>query len=563
MWKRIPVQSTQQLNVRLSHNMRLWTAVAIGSSVTVGMSVYLLLGLIYQDSAAQAPTTYLLTLFFFLPVVLALAERSSVTPGQGGLFNLSRSAGSVALAFSSGWIAVGGLLGLAALFAWEGGLALSQMLSMLFEIEIGWRWLSALLILLIMLRFLSKAADRWKRRTTFVYAAILFIATLLYAAWFGPTATPSTWVYLPSSTFFSAVPFLAISLWGLHFVLDRRDELRRPRRHMLPALLLPVILGGLAGAAAAATLLRYPSMTYADGLALVALAQRLGPLLALLTMLFMLGLGILGANESLVSSTKLMAAMSDDGFLPERLRIRKRIWQRPYYPLLLLVLILLLFVLFLPLEELTSLSAITVVLAIVLVNLQDLFRFRPHLPRDRWPRLPFHPLVPGIAVALGITIIFTQPLSSWLVVAPWLLLGALVYVAYARQGAVSVRQSEVLVSGVVLPVKKTSFRVMVALADPDRAAALIRLGAQIAAAHNGLLLVLQVSPAASNDPPSKKQAEAAWQELSDKIRLLEEVHVPITPLVRLAPSATEGILTTIWEEKIDLVLLGWPVDSVV
>ena len=165
---------SQQLNVRLSQNMRLWTAVAIGSSVTVGLSVYLLLGLIYQDAAAQAPTTYLLTLFFLLPVVLALAERSSVTPGRGGLFNLSRSAGSVALAYSTGWITAGGLLGLGALFAWEGGLALSQMLSFLFEIEIGWRWLSALLILLILLRFLSEAADRWKRRTTFVYAAILF-----------------------------------------------------------------------------------------------------------------------------------------------------------------------------------------------------------------------------------------------------------------------------------------------------------------------------------------------------------------------------------------------------
>jgi hypothetical protein len=161
-------------------------------------------------------------------------------------------------------------------------------------------------------------------------------------------------------------------------------------------------------------------------------------------------------------------------------------------------------------------------------------------------------------VALGITVIFTQPLSNWLVVAPWLLLGALVYVAYARQGAVSVRQREALVSGIVLPTKKRNFRVMVALADPAKATALIRLGAQIAAAHDGLLLALQVSPAAGNDLPSKQQAQAAWQELNDTVRPLEAVQVPVTPLVRLAPSATEGILATIWEEKIDLVLLGWP-----
>ncbi|NCF69003.1 MAG: DUF389 domain-containing protein [Chloroflexi bacterium] len=548
----------QQANVRLSKPMRRSTAVAIGSTVTVGLTVYLLLGPIYSDAGTETPTYYLLTLFFFLPLVLALAERASVTPGQGGLFNLSRGAGSVALAFSTGWILVGGLIGLAGLFAWEGGLALSQIVNLFFEIELEGRWLSVILILLLLFRNMSEVSDSWKRRKTIVYAAVLMLVIVLFAARFGSTELPDTWVYIPSSNLFTKIPFLAVSLWSLHLVLDRRDEIRRPRRRMLSALLFPIILGGILGALIALALLHYPSLTYAQDFPLLSLAQELQPLSAFLAMMAMFGLGILGANESLSSSMKLTAALSDDGFLPQRLTFRERVWQRPSYPLLIIVLLAILAVLFRSMTELVILSASTIVLAVVLVNTQDLFRFHPRLAENRWPRLPFHPLVPGLAVALGITLLISQPWSNLLVVGPWLLAGMFVYIAYARQGAITVRQREALVSGTVLPAEKKRYRVMVALADPAKAPALIRLGTQIAAAHNGLLLVLQVSAVADNGLASKANAQEAWQALSYQIRPFAESRVPITPLVRLASSASEGILATIWEEKIDLVLLGWP-----
>ena len=209
------VSDDQQINVRLSHSLRLSTAVAIGSSVTVGLSVYLFLGPIFADSGTQTPATYLVTLIFFLPIVLALAERSSVTPGRGGLFNLSRGSGSVALAFSTGWALVGGLIGLAALFALEGGLALSQMFVLFLEIELESRWLSVLLILLIAVRQMSNGAHSWKRRTGFVYATIILLGVILLAAWLQSTETPPTWAYVPTSTLFAYLPFLGISLWGM------------------------------------------------------------------------------------------------------------------------------------------------------------------------------------------------------------------------------------------------------------------------------------------------------------------------------------------------------------
>jgi uncharacterized hydrophobic protein (TIGR00271 family) len=119
-----------------------------------------------------------------------------------------------------------------------------------------------------------------------------------------------------------------------------------------------------------------------------------------------------------------------------------------------------------------------------------------------------------------------------------------------------------MVAGAVLPAKKTSYRVMVAISDPAKAASLIRLGSQIAAVHDGLLVILQVTLLADDEATNHQRATTAWQKLNDLIPPQEEIKVPATPLVRLAPDATHGILTTIWEEKIDIVLLGWPAERV-
>jgi uncharacterized hydrophobic protein (TIGR00271 family) len=544
----------------MSHTLRLTTVVAIGSSVTVGLSVYLFLGPIYSDAGTQTPSAYTLIIFFLLPLILTLAERSSVTPGRGGIFNLSRSAGSLPLAFITGWSLLGGLFGLAALFAWEGGLVLSHLLSLFFTIQLDGRWLSVLLVLLILLRFQSHAKGIWKRRTTFVYAAIILLFLILFAAWLAPVEIPSTWIYIPTSTLLSTAPYLAVGLWGLHLVLDRRDELRQPRKRMLPALLLPVVIGGLAGAAAAATLLVYPSITYLEPLPLVSLAQQIHPLLAVLILLTMFLFSIIGTNESLSSLMKLSSALGNDGFLPDQLQLRRLKWQRPFYTRLSFVIFTPLLLLFVPSEILVVQSAIPIVLATILVNVQDLFRSQSKLAHDRWPKLPFHPLVPVLAVALGITIILGQDIDFLPSFMPWIALGVLLYIFYARQGAITVRQRDVLVAGAVLPAKKTSFRVMAAISDPTKAASLIRLGAQIAATHNGLLAILQVTPLANDEATNQQRATTAWHKLNDLIPPQDEIQVPVTPLVRLAPDATHGILTTIWEEKIDIVLLGWPAE---
>ena len=81
----------KEADIRFSPFMRLSTAVALGSLATVGLGVYLLVGQILRNLGQQTPLAYVLTVIFFAPVILVLAERAAVMRGRGGIFNLARS----------------------------------------------------------------------------------------------------------------------------------------------------------------------------------------------------------------------------------------------------------------------------------------------------------------------------------------------------------------------------------------------------------------------------------------------------------------------------------------
>ena len=81
----------KEADIRSSRFIRLSTAIALGSLATVGLGVYLLVGPILRNLGQQTPFAYFLTVLFFAPVILVLAERAAIIRGRGGIFNLARS----------------------------------------------------------------------------------------------------------------------------------------------------------------------------------------------------------------------------------------------------------------------------------------------------------------------------------------------------------------------------------------------------------------------------------------------------------------------------------------
>ena len=72
------------------------------------------------------------------------------------------------------------------------------------------------------------------------------------------------------------VAILGAVLWGLDLILSRRNQMSRPRRNMLPALVGALLVGSLAGMGAAFVTLKITGGTTGDPLILATIARSSG-----------------------------------------------------------------------------------------------------------------------------------------------------------------------------------------------------------------------------------------------------------------------------------------------
>jgi len=541
--------------------MRLSTAVALGSLATVGIAVYLLAGQVLQNLGNQTPLAYVLTVLFFIPVILVLAERAAIMRGRGGIFNLTRSSDSVSLIYWTGWLLALGYICLTALFTWGAGRLLSIALLDFLAIEVDFRLLSVATIAVIAAIRLLRHDSSWNLKRALIYGSILIIFILTVRIWIRPVQITTYSIFLPSADPLKAIPFLAIGIWGASFILDHRDELRQPRRNILAALGLPIFLGGLIGLITSVVLLQYTGVIASSEQPLIMLAAEIGPFIEGFLLIAGFSLALIGINESMESSSRLISEMVHDGFIAERL-LQVKGSNQPYLVILVTVLAAVI-VLLLPLQMIVGASAAALLFAITIAIGKDVFTRVPNLPDDRRLKLPLHPLFPAVAAAISLSMAVAQPPENQLLVVGWAVLGFIYYSIYARRGAIEARQRGAVVSREPFDNERVTTSVLVYVTDVERALPLITAGALIARSRKIPMLILQVIETAGasspvEDQPDTQTALSLQNQLLDN-NLLEGIQV--VPLVRLAPTVYQGIMATIWDEKVTTALLSWPDDE--
>ena len=547
-----------EADVRFSPFMRLSMAVALGSLATVGLGVYLLVGGILKNLGQQTPLAYALTVLFFVPVILVLAERAAVIRGRGGIFHLARSGDVVWLNYWTGWLLALGYFCLVALFAWGAGQVLSAGLLDFLELEVDYRLLAAFAVVSIVFLRQIRRESAWNLKRGLIYGSILVVLILTIRLWVRPVPATPTSGFLPTQDPISALPFLAIGLWGVSFILDHRDEMRRPRQRMLAALSLPVLLGGAIGIITSFILLQYTGIIATNDLPLIALISEIGPVAEGLLLLGALFLALVGINQGLESTSRLIKEMVGSGFITERLLITRGKFQ-PYLTIP-IPLIIIIMVVLLPVSMIAGAAASTLLLAISLTVGQDVFRRNPYLPDNRRLKLPLHPLFPAVAAAISLAMAFAQPPANELLVLGWAVLGLIYYTVYGRRGAIEARQRGAVITGEPFDHERATGAILVYVPDAERAQPLISAGALLALTRNIPMLLLQVIE--TGGPSSQADALPDTQRaLSLQEQLLENKHlegIQAIPLVRLAPTVHQGIMATIWDEQVATALISWP-----
>ncbi|MCP4167284.1 MAG: hypothetical protein GY759_15555 [Chloroflexi bacterium] len=205
--------------IRYSRVLTLWRTVALGSSVTVGLAIYTLLGpTLLLAGRENVVGSYLLLLILALPIALTLAERAGVISGRGGVYNLVRTRGNLALSFSTGWLLVGGQISLVALLGWGLAVHLDVVLVRLLERQIDLNQIAALMIGLVIANHILSTRVRWRARTAGIFASIAILTAMVVANLLQGVENPlKDWVSYSSNDMFDAAVLLGAGLWGFYY----------------------------------------------------------------------------------------------------------------------------------------------------------------------------------------------------------------------------------------------------------------------------------------------------------------------------------------------------------
>lgn len=557
--------SSTQPAIRVSKTLTLKRAIGMGSSLTIGLGIFILINLLLQEAGQHTPHAYLAAMLLFVPIVLTYAERAAVTPGGGGAFSLVRASGSPWRAYTSGWLLLGGHLALIALLAWGAALFLNISLGRLLNQTIDMRLLAPAMIIIVALNDLIGTQGRWRLRSFIVFCAILFLLVITIYTWFLPTspAPMGTVVSAESFGFVRAIAMLASVLWGINFVLDSRDKMRHPEQNMLPALLTPLLLGCIIGAVVALTELRSLGIFPEDMTYMTRLEDRVSfsndPLLESIYVTIGLFMSVTALDRAMVAMLRLTGVMVQHGFLPQQFLQISSNFGTPMVALRLLALVNALIAAFVPKLLLAGTVALAFLWTTALLNAPDILGQPSRLPEKRHFVVPLHPLCPALATAIGIFLPFALSPEVLLVGAGWLLLGLAYYAGYAHHGSIEARRRGSVVGELTSDQRRTAYTILVGVANPDTSITLIRAAATLARARKGRVLVLKVVLFPDQVPQEvqRQSAEDEWRNLYLFTQCAEVDDVSLEVLVRLAQSPIDGILGTAQEEKVNLILLGW------
>jgi uncharacterized hydrophobic protein (TIGR00271 family) len=561
--------TTTRGSVRFSRILQPTYVVALGATATVGLAVFDLMGPLLQlSSGRSALIPYLGLLVLAIPIVLTYAERAAVVPGVGGAYNLGRISGSLGITFTSGWLLLGGYIMLMALLGHGMAVHIDLIAAELFEVTIPTNWLAALVIGVAAAAQLVGSRFNWRTRSFFVFAAIVIIALLILRAILFPADDE-----IGQITVFGVTPLsynqmlvlLAASLWGIFFILNARDQIQRPTKTILPSMAIAVAVACLLGGLAVIALERIPSSMLTTVAPLATLSAGLGIVPDDVIVIFygLLGaaINLLALNRCMVYGLGLIEAMTRDGFVSDRLQRITTYRGVPAVVLAIFVLAGIATAVLAKLDVIVGLVSLSFLWVTALVHLPDLLRSHPNLPEKRKPKLPFHPLFPGLTVAIGLLLPLISLQTNWVVVVIWLAIGGILFLGYGRQHAGELRRAESVVDEGAPDaiIDRSGYRVMVGIANPESARNLIEAGAQLARSREGSLLVLKTLTLPEQMPVNlrKEQARKERETLQSFVDSAEIVDVAIHTSVRLAPNPTDGLLAAVKEEQVDMLLLGW------
>jgi uncharacterized hydrophobic protein (TIGR00271 family) len=557
------------ISVRRSFQLRTPTFLILGIGLWLIVGVLALFGQVREMAGANAVWAYLAVSLLMLPTIFSYVELRSWIGHSGGSYRLLRAMERNQLTFLAGWTYLLGWAALSALIAQGFVTYASRLLTTVSTVEAKPGWLIAALLGLFVIINVLGFRSPWRFAVWvagLVVAGIAALAVRLVVHGFeAPVGALTRSSGGGGEGFFATVLILIASLWVVEFTTEIGS--RRPRNTWTTFALL---VGGplIGGLLAVATWWGAPTAQTIEALVDVVLPGT-GSIIVLAagTIALAVAWQVLG-----LLMLRRLQVVGLDGWLPTWLL-------RPYTRLETPVALILFQVALTPAALgvanllsripgaesrpfviLAALAALAFLVIEIEVDIEAILLANHPRAADRSFRLPLYPAIPATGAAINILLIVAAPWPVIALTIAWAALGALVFwqiglerMRTSRLGVTVFQDTEHQAD------VKSHYPVLVPVANPDTALALVSFGAAVARAHDGHVSVVQVIQIPEHLPLDSGRVEARErQELLEQVlKDAQTLGVPVEGITRLSRSVRQGILDTIAEESAELVVMGW------
>jgi APA family basic amino acid/polyamine antiporter len=264
-------------------------------------------------------------------------------------------------------------------------------------------------------------------------------------------------------------------------------------------------------------------------------------------------------NATTYSSARVAFAMGRHYNLPYQLSNIHHKFKTPYIATIISAIIMIVMAYALPLDQIALAAGVIFLLLFTQVNIAVITIRRIHGDRLQYGfKTPFFPIIPiiGIFLKLGLAIylLVTQPMS-WLISVLWISIGFAVYRIYTFRKEIEHYAPIVTSEG---DLARKHFRILIPYTpeNPDR---LIKYAIRVAKENNGEINILRVITVPHQTPLSAGTAftERASKAFEPLENMIDKENILNHYFVRISHDANEAILSTIAEQKIDLLITDY------
>ena len=569
---------------KLVRSLGLLDVVMIGIAGMVGGSIFVLTGPAIGLAGSSVIIAFIINAIITLFTAMGYAELGSAMPEAGGGYLWVREGLRRPNAFISGWMAWLAHIIAGSLYAVGFGsffVSLLQMTNILpVESLFGIIPLDKLTAVAVVAVFtfinIKGTSETGKVGTIITVIQLVAITSIIIAGFWVMSSNPNNNWQSNFADFFpmgfsglvAAMGLTFIAFEGYEIIVQTGEEIKNPKRNIPRAIFISLALVVIMycliafvsiGAIFPDNMSSWQFIGYHGELGIMKAVELFLPYGAFIVLAGGLISTLAALNATTFSSARVAFAMGRHYNLPHRLSAIHPKFKTPYVSVILSCIIMASMAYALPLEDIAHASGVIFLLLFTQVNLAVISIRKMYGDKlDYGYKTPFFPYVSiiGIILMIGLAIylLITVPLS-WAIAVLWVLIGFTIYRIFTFKKEVEAYSPTLTSEG---NLQRKNFRILLPYTpeNPDR---LIRYAIQVAKEKDGEINILRTITVPHQTPLSAGIAfiESARKTFDTLEETLNKEEIVWHYFVRISHDATEAALTTIAEQKIDLMIIDY------